>query len=178
MDIGSKIRAIRLESGLTQEELAKRLALSKGYISQLEHNLASPSMTTLFSVLEVLGVEPSDFFQETLDQVVFKSSDFSKEVNGDLKHNIRRILPNTIKYDMEPIMIEIQPGGASIKYDRHAGESFGYVLEGEITLYLNLKKHVVKTGETFYYKAKKSHQIVNHTNKKAIVLWISTPPMF
>jgi len=178
MDIGSKIRSIRLESGLTQEELAKRLALSKGYISQLEHNLASPSMTTLFSVLEVLGTEPSDFFSENIEQVVYKPSDFVKEENGDLKHNISRMRLNTIKYDMEPIMIEIQPGGASIRYERRAGEQFGYVLEGEVTLYLNQKKHVVKTGETFYFIAKKSHQIVNHTNKKAKVLWISTPPMF
>lgn len=178
MDIGSKIRALRLESGLTQEELARRLALSKGYISQLEHNLASPSMNTLFSVLEVLGTELSDFFSETSDQVVFKPKDFQQKENLDLKHNVSLILPNALKYDMEPIIIEIQPSGSSSIYKRHTGEEFGYILEGEVSLCLNKKTHIVKTGETFYFKANKSHQLVNHTNKKAKVLWISTPPMF
>lgn len=179
MDIGSKIRELRLENGLTQEELANRLELSKGYISQLEHNLASPSMNTLFSILEVLGTDIADFFSnQTDEQVVFKHQDFYEKENGDLKHNISWIVPNALKYEMEPIIIEIQPGGKSFEDDPHAGEEFGYVLEGEVTLFINKKKHICKTGETFYYLANKEHYLYNHTNKKAKVLWISTPPMF
>ncbi|MBM7453407.1 transcriptional regulator with XRE-family HTH domain [Acholeplasma morum] len=179
MDIGSKIRELRLENGLTQEELANRLELTKGYISQLEHNLASPSMNTLFSILEVLGTDVSDFFSNQIEeQVVFKKSDFYEKENGDLKHNVSWIVPNALKYEMEPIIIEIQPGGKSFEDDPHAGEEFGYVLEGEVTLVINKKKYIVKTGETFYYLANKEHHLTNHTNKKAKVLWISTPPMF
>ena len=53
MDIGSKIKQLRLENGLTQQELANRLELTKGYISQIERNISSPSLETFFSILEV-----------------------------------------------------------------------------------------------------------------------------
>lgn len=61
MQIGSKIKALRIKKGLTQEELGERTDLSKGYISQLERDLNSPSIETLFNLLEVLGCTPRDF---------------------------------------------------------------------------------------------------------------------
>ena len=51
MDIGEKLRLLRLQRGLTQEELADRCELSKGFISQVERNLASPSIATLTDML-------------------------------------------------------------------------------------------------------------------------------
>ena len=61
MDIGGRIKSIRLRRGLTQEELALRSELTKGYISQLENDLASPSIATLIDILNVLGVTPKLF---------------------------------------------------------------------------------------------------------------------
>ena len=43
MDIGLKLKELRILKGLTQEELADRAELSKGFISQIERNLTSPS---------------------------------------------------------------------------------------------------------------------------------------
>ena len=54
-NLGERIKSLRLENDLTQEELANRSELSKGFISQLENNLASPSISTLEDILEVLG---------------------------------------------------------------------------------------------------------------------------
>lgn len=48
MDIGQKIRDLRIQKNLTQEELGERTDLTKGYISQLEHDQSSPSMETFF----------------------------------------------------------------------------------------------------------------------------------
>ena len=64
MEIGSHLKALRVQKGLTQEELAERTDLSKGYISQLENDLSSPSMDTFFDILEVLGCAPKDFFED------------------------------------------------------------------------------------------------------------------
>ena len=55
MEIGSKIKDLRLKNGLTQEELADRCELTKGYISQLENDLTSPSISTLIDILASLG---------------------------------------------------------------------------------------------------------------------------
>ena len=79
IDIGKKIRALRLGNNLTQEELANRLELTKGYISQLENNLTSPSIQTLFALLEVLGVETHEFFSKPEGEdakIVFTKEDF------------------------------------------------------------------------------------------------------
>lgn len=64
MDIGAKIRKLRKTSGLTLEELASRSELTKGFLSQLERNLTSPSISTLENILEALGTSLAEFFQE------------------------------------------------------------------------------------------------------------------
>jgi transcriptional regulator with XRE-family HTH domain len=179
MDIGKKIRELRLGNHLTQEELANRLELTKGYISQLENNLTSPSMQTLFSILEVLGTDIHEFFSKEVEQtVVYKKDDFYVKENIELKHMISWIVPNALKYEMEPIIIDLEPGGQSEIDDPHAGEEFGYVLEGQITLVLNRKRYIIRKGESFYYLANKEHYLTNNSQQNAKVLWISTPPMF
>ena len=87
MEIGDKLRNLRIQKNLTQEELGERTDLSKGYISQLERDLSSPSMETFFSILEVLGVTPEEFFhQDTVNQqVVYSKEDhtiYQDEENG------------------------------------------------------------------------------------------------
>ena len=78
MDIGAKIRSLRLQRGLTQEELASRCELTKGYISQLENDIASPSISTLIDILNVLGIKPQDLFAEDdkNEKIVFAKKDF------------------------------------------------------------------------------------------------------
>ncbi len=55
MNIGPKIKELRVMKGLTQEELADRSELSKGFISQLERDLTSPSIATLVDILNSLA---------------------------------------------------------------------------------------------------------------------------
>ncbi|MGL4949341.1 MAG: helix-turn-helix domain-containing protein [Anaeroplasmataceae bacterium] len=179
MQIGTKIKELRLENGLTQEELANRVELTKGYISQLENNLTSPSIETLMDILEILGTNLSDFFSNSDDEkIAFKKEEFFEKQDTNLKHTISWIIPNALKYEMEPIIIDIEPGGKSFVDEPHPGEEFGYVLEGEIQLVLGKRKLIIKQGETFYFRASQSHYILNITKKIARVLWVSTPPMF
>ena len=62
MQIGLKLKELRMAKGLTQEELANRAELSKGFISQLERDLTSPSIATLVDILQCLGTNLKDFF--------------------------------------------------------------------------------------------------------------------
>lgn len=177
--LGAKIKNLRLENGLTQEELANRCELTKGFISQLERDLTSPSISTLSDILEVLGTTISDFFSEKEEEkYVFTGDEFFEKYDPERKHLIKWIVPNAQKYEMEPIILEIEPGGESIADEPHTGEEFGYVLEGEIILKINNKKYKVSKGQSFYYIASKYHQIENASKKKAVVMWVSTPPMF
>lgn len=62
MDIGQKIRQLRTQNNLTLEELASRSELTKGFLSQVERNLTSPSVSTLEDILEALGTDLASFF--------------------------------------------------------------------------------------------------------------------
>ena len=64
MDIGAKIKRLRLQLNLSQAELADRSELTKGYISQLENNVTSPSIATLMDILSALGTDLAEFFKE------------------------------------------------------------------------------------------------------------------
>ena len=68
MELGAKLKDMRQRKGLTQEELADRCELTKGYISQLENDLTSPSIATLIELLNALGSSLSDFFKEEKDR--------------------------------------------------------------------------------------------------------------
>ena len=179
MEIGSKLKRLRMENNLTQEELADRCELSKGFISQVERDLASPSISTLSDLLQCLGTDLKDFFNDAADNnVVFTKDDVFVKKNKEDLSIVNWIVPNSQKHDMEPIIITLLPGGTSYMDDPHEGEEFGFVLAGSVTLYLGNKKYKVKKNESFYYKANHNHYIRNDGKTNATVLWVSTPPNF
>lgn len=179
MQIGDKIKRMRIEKGLTQEELANRCELSKGFISQVENDLTSPSIATLIDILEILGTNLNEFFSEDKEEkVTYTCEDMFETENEELKYHLMWLVPNAQKNDMEPIMITLEPSGRYIEEEPHEGEEFGYVLSGLITLHLGDKKFKVKKGESFYYKPKSNHYISNCGKTVAKVIWISTPPSF
>ena len=177
MDIGAKIKRIRLSNQLTLEELANRSELTKGFLSQLERDLTSPSVATLENILEALGTNLKDFFSEDEDeQIVFSKDDFFENTQDDYK--ISYIIPNAQKNEMEPILIELKEDKKSMEIDPHDGEEFGYVIQGKVTLVNGEEEYDVKKGETFYLKGNLPHYIINKNDTLAKVIWVSTPPIF
>ena len=82
MKIGGKLRELRIQLNLTQEELANRCELSKGFISQVERDLASPSISTLTDMLECLGSSLQAFFaEERKEKVVFAPQDMFRRAD-------------------------------------------------------------------------------------------------
>lgn len=179
MIIGEKLKNLRMENGLTQEELADRCELTKGFISQIERDLTSPSIATLVDILEALGTNFHEFFDESPEEkIVFKHEDIFVKDDIDFGMKINWIVPNAQKNEMEPIIIELEPDGITYKDSPHKGEEFGYVLTGEIELIYGKKRYKVKKGESFYFISNKEHMISNNSKDNAKVLWISTPPSF
>lgn len=179
MEIGEKIKRLRVQSGLTQEELADRSEVTKGFISQVERDLTSPSIATLVDILEGLGTNLKDFFNEHEEEkIVFAEDDFFVSENEDLGYSINWIIPNAQKNSMEPILVEIEGFGQTKLDDPHEGEEFGYLISGNIKLHLGEAVYKVKKGQSFYYKANAEHYISNTGKTKAKIIWISTPPSF
>ena len=177
MDIGSKLKELRQLKELTLEELASRSELTKGFLSQVERNLTSPSISTLEDILEALGTSLSQFFAEQKEeQVVFHTEDFFVDEKED--HCVEWIVPNAQKNEMEPILLTLPQFGKSQKMNTHNGQEFGYVLQGEVILNLGKKAYVVKEKETFYLDGTQCHYLENKKKKEAKVLWVTTPPYF
>ena len=176
MDIGNKIKQLRTRQGLTLEELASRSELTKGFLSQLERDLTSPSIDSLSDILEALGTNLSEFFQEDKnDQFVFRSEDFFVDERENC--TVNWIVPNTQKNQMEPILLEL-PGGESFEIEPHNGEEFGYVLDGSVILECDGERSVVCRGETFYLHGRTFHYLKNERKTTARILWVCTPPLF
>jgi transcriptional regulator with XRE-family HTH domain len=179
VDIGEKIKRLRVKYGLTQQELANRTELSKGYISQLERNLTSPSIATLRDLLESLGTNLKDFFSDDApEKVIFPRQDAYETPDEEAGHVVKWLVPNAQKNVMEPILVSIAPGGESARDDPHEGEEFGYVLSGSVLLHLGEEKMRARRGDSFYFKPTMPHYLENTGKVEAVVLWVSSPPWF
>lgn len=175
--IGAKIRDLRLKNGLTQEELADRAELSKGFISQLENDLTSPSIATLTDILTLLGTTLSKFFSVgEREQLVFCENDYFEKAADGIKTNW--IVPTAQKNAMEPITVELDEGAETDGDIPHEGEEFGYVLAGEIEITVGDRVARAKAGESFYYSSDRKHRIKNVHKGVSKFLWVSCPPSF
>ncbi len=180
MDIGKKLRRMRLQLNLTQEELADRCELSKGFISQVERDLASPSIATLTDILECLGSNLQEFFHDAApEKNVFTPADmFVKEDPESLKGTITWLVPDAQKNSMEPILVEMQEGGRTNVMPPHEGEEIGYVLSGTVCLCMGERQQRVRAGDSFCIHPTAPHYLMNPSKSRCRVLWISTPPSF
>ena len=139
MDIGKKLKELRLQNELTLGDLASRSELTKGFLSQVERNLTTPSIATLADIVEALGSNLSEFFHEEEEkQIVFSKQDFFVDEQED--YQIEWVIPNAQKNQMEPIVLTLHPHGKSQKMLSYQGEEFGYVLKGAITIVQGNKK--------------------------------------
>ena len=181
MNNRDRLRRLRMQRNLTQEEMADRCELSKGFISQVKRDLASPSIATLTDMLECLGSDLKTFFSaaEEDEKIVFEPADmFEKTDEESLRGSILWLVPSAQKNEMEPILLNIGPGGSSQEMPPHEGEEFGYVLSGSIILQIGDNNHRVKTGGSFCIHPTAPHCLSNTGKRAAKVLWVSTPPSF
>jgi len=179
LKLGNKLRRLRQKRNLTQEELADRCELSKGFISQVERDLTSPSIATLADILESLGTDLKSFFEDDDEQIVFSSEEmFLKEDSENLRGYIKWLVPNAQKNDMEPVLVNLSPGGKTQVISAHEGEEIGYVLKGKIVLVEGEKCYKVPKGGSFCLHPGEPHYIENRSDEVARFIWVSTPPAF
>ncbi len=174
--IGEKIKALRLASDLTQEELANRARLTRGFISQLENDQTSINLDSLADILEALGVTLAEFFADSQPHQIVYSPAERVAVEGQGASRFELLVPGSTNRLMNPIFLQLQPGEELKELEPMPGEQFGYVLKGTITLRINGNDNSVPSKHCFYYKADKPHQMANTGEEVAEVLWITSPP--
>ena len=176
--VGARIRGLRLSHGLTQEELAGRSNLTKGFISQLERDLTSPSLESLLEILEALDTDIVRFFQGHEERrIAFGPADSRIAATYAEVSAFELMVPGTANRNMEPALVTMEAGESIYEY-AHAGEEFGYVLEGKVQITYGERRAKAKRGEWFYFASDRNHRVANPYKKRARLLWVSTPPSF
>ncbi|MFV0499769.1 MAG: helix-turn-helix domain-containing protein [Bacilli bacterium] len=179
MEIGKKVKDLRIQYGLTQEELASRCELSKGFISMLENDLTSPSVSTMQDLLEVFGLTMSEFFMkfDEEDDIVYKKEDYFTKENNE--YTIEYLIADAQSKQIEPLKVILAKEGKTELVCPHEGDMFGYILKGKVELFVNNRLYVLKTGDSFYYSKPHTNQYIKNLHKaQSEILWISTPPVF
>ncbi|MBW2059320.1 MAG: cupin domain-containing protein [Deltaproteobacteria bacterium] len=179
MKIGSKIRSLRQQRELTQEELAERAGLTKGFISQVERDLTSISLDSLIQILEALGEKASDFFGDIeKERIVYRVKD---RVDLQKRNGVKGFflpIPGSTNRLMEPAILTLGPRESTEREEAHPGEELGYVLKGRVAIHFGKRAHRAREGECFYFTADRDHFIENMGPSDAVIFWITAPPAF
>ncbi|MGA2151180.1 MAG: XRE family transcriptional regulator [Geobacteraceae bacterium] len=179
MKIGERLKRLRMTNSLTQEELASRADLTKGYISQLENDATSPSIATLKDILDVFGVSMQEFFSEISDEdIVYGKDARVQATDDDDKIKVELLVPGAQNREMDPVLVTLDPGGEMDEQPFHEGEEFGFVLLGKVQLRLDDRLYTVRKDECFYFTSDKKHAVKNIGRRQAKILWVVTPPTF
>lgn len=177
MKIGERIRNLRLASGLTQEELADRADLTKGFISQLERDQTSISVDSLLQILKVLNVDVTDFFRETTRKITYDAQDRTALMETGAER-FELLIPGGANREMEAAFVQLLPGQSTDQVRPFQGDAFGYVLKGTLTLKFGAEKHTAQGGDSFYYSGEREHVLENASRRPVEFIWVTTPPMF
>lgn len=178
MKIGEKVKNLRLAQDLTQEDLADRADLTKGFISMLERDLTSPSLDTLELILNALDTTLGEFFEDDEPGTVVFNQD--KRVIIDNDDGVVKEVPIAGAQDreMDFMLVTLAPGAATAKEDAHHGDECGLVLSGKIWITLGKDVYKAGKGDAFYFTSDRPHWIENRSSSEAKILWISAPPSF
>lgn len=176
--LGAKMKAFRLGKKMTLQQVANGADCTAAYLSQIENDKTSPSISVLKRISHVLGVKIVDFFTEDQadSEVVVEPGQWPRVSLPGWKADIRQMVRTVRTRRMQPFHTVIQPGGGTEDPYSHQGEEFGVVLEGQLTLRVGKQEHKVSTGSSFYYESTIPHSWTNQGEEDCRVVWVVTPP--
>lgn len=196
MGVGSQLRDARIAAGLTIAEVAARSGISSGYISQLERDLANPSIGALDALAKALNVRLRTFFSDGSESEPGAAANnhtatSQKALIGLVrltrrKHlvypgsNIRHeLLCPDLKHATEILQTTAPPhtdsGDTKLS---HEGEECAIVLRGRMEFFLGDDAFILDAGDSIYFDSTAPHSWRNDGDEELEVIWVITPPSF
>jgi transcriptional regulator with XRE-family HTH domain len=173
-DVGAQLRARRVDRGMSQRELARRLGLSPSLISQIEKGQSRPSVQTLYGMVTELGL--------SLDQLFLSGADarrpFSDARDGqtiELETGVRWTrLAGAPDGTVDFLSVEYDVGGSSSADEglqRHAGREYGYVIQGQLAVEVGSDHHDLGPGDAIAFDCTTPHRMWNTGDEPARGIW-------
>lgn len=179
MKIGYRIKDLRTEQRITLKDLAKNTGLTASFLSQLERDLVSPSVSSLEKIAEALNTKVGYFFEtQKQKELVFIKRGMGKEFTDQERHiSSKTLVSGLLNVKMEPFIFRL---GAAAKLTkeliRPAGEKFAMVLKGKIEFFCNEEKFILEEGDSIYCTSIQMPQkAVNIGSIEAELLWVVRP---
>ena len=179
-DLGTRLRAVREQYGLSQRELARRAGVTNGTISLIEQNKNSPSVASLKKVLDGIPLSLSEFFSLDLpaqDPIFFKARDLLELAKGAI--SLRQVGRNLRHRNLQILHERYTPGADTGKpMLQHDGEVGGIVLRGQIEIMVGDQSYVLEAGDAYYFDSRQPHRFRNRGDQECELISVCTPPSF
>ena len=180
IDIGSRLRALRAQHGLSQRELAKRAGVTNGTISMIEQNRISPSVGSLKKVLDGIPIAMSEFFASdfsTNRKIFFAEKDLTTISDGKIEY--KQVGRDLTGKALQVLHETYHPGADTGRNMlTHHGEESGVVVKGKLEVTVGAEIKVLKAGDAFYFESHQPHRFRCIGDEDAIVVSACTPPSF
>lgn len=177
--LGEKIRKKRSEKNLSLKELAEKIGLTASFLSQVERELAEPSITSLRKIAEALDVPIFYFLLDNNDPSPVVRKNNRKILRFPATQLTYELLSPDLNRQMEVLIARLEPGAAGGEEDStHPGEECILVLEGKMKLTVGEDTYYLEEGDSIYYFASIPHSLKNNGDTQLVFLSVITPPRF
>ncbi|HVP14678.1 MAG TPA: XRE family transcriptional regulator [Terriglobales bacterium] len=179
MQLGRKIRDLRLRHGLTVQQLAEASHLSKGFISQVENGRTSPSLATLHDLALALHTSAAYLVVEEHERLHVVRVAERPQIPAHGGPARVQVLSAVPKRNLELLLIELPPGSgsATVRHCHHA-EECALCLEGRARFVQGAEEVVLETGDSCHYDGRVTHTFQNAGERETRVLIALTPAVF
>lgn len=179
--LGTRIKKLRAQKGISIRSLAEASGLTHPFISMVERNLNSPSVSSLKKLLSALGVTLSEFFADknSLERVAFYRADELTELADGEKLSYRQVGANLQGAEMM-ILHERYAPGADTGEDQyhHQAQEGGIVIKGKLLITVGDESKVLQEGDAYYFDSTIPHKMQNIFDEECVVVSAVTPPTF
>lgn len=162
MNLGTKIKVLRKSRGITLQQLSEATGLSIGYLSNLERDSTSPTISSLLKICEVFNVDLSSFLSPLPEEKIIVKKDERREIfySDTSKVKFEAISEKTGM--LKGYCITIKPGGNYGEISRgHLQDELSMVIQGTMMIDVCEEKYVLNEGDTIYIEANAPHQYQN-----------------
>lgn len=158
-DVGSQVRALRQQRGLSMRALAELCELSPNAISLIERGLSSPSVSTLHRLATALKVPITAFFElPGRESNVIWSRPEERSFSGSGSVLLENLGSGLKGQTLEPFVVTLQPGADSgTPAMIHTGHELIYCLQGELEYRIEDISYRLTAGESLLFEAGLPH---------------------
>jgi transcriptional regulator with XRE-family HTH domain len=180
--LGARIRRERSAAALTVRGLAARTGVSPSLISQIERGLARPSVATLFSIANELGLSIADLFSESRGDGLESMSPAPQPLQ---RHETRKTmtLAQGVRWErltfapddeVDFVYLDYEAGASSSpdhELRSHGGREFGYVLSGTLTIRIGSDEYVLRPNDSISFDSTTPHQLGASDEEPMRAIW-------